>query len=458
MVFNSLSFLIFLPIVIFLYSLVKGNSRIYLLLFASYLFYSYWNPYYLILIILSTGIDYFVALKMESSFHKKKLLMVSIFSNLGILFVFKYYNFFIDNMNFILSPEVSFSYLHVLLPVGISFYTFQSMSYTIDVYQGRLKCERNPFLFALYVSYFPQLVAGPIERATHLLPLMKNLSKLKRENFEWGLPLIIWGLYKKMVVADKLSIYVDNVYSMPDRYNFLTILFANIFFSFQIYCDFSGYTDIARGVSRLFGIELMDNFKLPYFAKNIREFWGRWHISLTSFFKDYLYKPLGGNRKNYILNLLIVFIISGIWHGANWTFIFWALAHFLFYLIFLAFSHFNIQLPSILKVFITFFSVTFAWIFFRSKDLSSAWYIIKKSFDITPIGIKTLTNALTPFSQTSYALAVFITAISTILFLIVAELYPPRSKRAKNIFWAITTQLILFLGVYGKSSFIYFQF
>ena len=301
-----------------------------------------WKPEYIFLILFSTIVDYYCGLKMEGAqnrTYKKLFLTLSLFTNLSVLFAFKYLNFFSDSIRYILNEFNIFyniPYFNVLLPVGISFYTFQTLSYTIDVYRGQKKAEKHLGVFALYVSFFPQLVAGPIERSTRLLPQLKKENSFDYLRFKNGLLLMLWGFFKKIVIADRLAVLVNTVYNNPIDYQGITLIIATIFFAFQIYCDFSAYSDIAIGASKIMGYDLMKNFNRPYFSKSIAEFWRRWHISLGSWFRDYLYFFLGGNKKGQLIwykNLMLVFLISGLWHGANWTFVIWGFLHG-FYMIF----------------------------------------------------------------------------------------------------------------------------
>ena len=330
MFFNSLEFAVFFPIVVGLYLLTPERFRWTLLLAASYYFYAAWKAEYLILILVSTLIDYTVALRMEKASNpakRRSWLIVSLCSNLGILFSFKYFNFFNDSVRTVFDQFNIFydvPAFEVLLPVGISFYTFQTLSYTIDVYRGQRPAERHIGIFALYVAFFPQLVAGPIERSTRLLPQFFKKVELTYERTVDGLRLMLWGFFKKLVIADRVGAYVDVVYASPDDHSGMTVLIATYFFAFQIFCDFSGYSDIAIGSARILGYDLMDNFRRPYFSKSISEFWRRWHISLSTWFRDYVYIPLGGNRVvkwRWYYNLMVVFVVSGLWHGANWTFV-----------------------------------------------------------------------------------------------------------------------------------------
>ena len=402
MVFNSIEFLIFLPTVFLLYWFVfQKNLRVQnlLLLISSYVFYGWWDYRFLSLIFLSSVVDYFVGLKIYNSNDKKKkkfFLWSSILFNLGLLGFFKYFNFFIDswiNLIGVVGYEQKSTWsLNVILPVGISFYTFQTMSYSLDIYFGKLKPTKDFISFASFVSFFPQLVAGPIERASNLLPQILQERIFKYEQAVNGVRLILWGLFKKIVIADSLAWRVD--YSF-DNYMTLdggTLLLGLVYFSIQIYSDFSGYSDIAIGTSKLFGFELMSNFRFPYFSRNIREFWRRWHISLSTWFKDYLYIPLGGSKKGKWLplrNIFVTFIVSGFWHGANWTFIIWGLVHMLYvpsfihqenrqYTISLAVENRWLQpLKEIFHMGITYSSTMIAWVFFRSETVLDSFHYLK---------------------------------------------------------------------------------
>ena len=334
MLFNTIDFAIFLPVVVIIYYLLPHKFRWILLLAASYFFYMSWRVEYILLIVASTLVDYFSGIRMEKLPDRKSRLpwlLLSLGVNLGLLFFFKYANFATGNLNLLfqkvgLSNEIPM--MKLLLPVGISFYTFQTLSYSIEVYFGRQKAEKHLGYFALYVSFFPQLVAGPIERYSRLAPQFRIKQHINYDNLSRGLRLILYGLFIKMVIADNISGIVDLVYAAPENFASLDILKGIFLYSFQIYSDFYGYSTIAIGSALLLGIRIMDNFKSPYLAKNISEFWQRWHISISTWFRDYLYFPLGGNRvskQRWVLNILLVFLISGLWHGANWTFLIWGL-------------------------------------------------------------------------------------------------------------------------------------
>jgi alginate O-acetyltransferase complex protein AlgI len=374
--FTDLNFLIFLSALLIIYVfLKKTKTRIWFLLIASYFFYSYWNWKYLPLILVTTYIDFFCGKKIsEDGVYRKYYLVISLAFNLSILFVFKYFNFFISSF-LPTSHLVSF-----IIPVGISFYTFQSMSYTIDVFFDKNKVENNFLNYALYVSFFPQLVAGPIERAGHLIPQLKQLRPLDYLNLRQGFQLALFGFFKKIVIADNLGIIADRFYLSHETFSKLDTLVAIYAYSFQIYFDFSSYTDIARGVAKMFGIELIENFKMPYLSTSLTEFWKRWHLSLTNWFRDYVYYTLCYNRHkrmNLYLAILIVFLMSGLWHGANWTFVVWGGAHGIILILeaFL-FSKINLEIKSkFYKYFFIIFNfhlVSFLWVIFRSPNVGVA--------------------------------------------------------------------------------------
>ncbi len=393
MLFNTYQYLFFLPLVVILYYVIPHRYRWILLLGASYYFYMCWKAEYLILILASTGIDYWASLRMSRHREKKKrkkYLILSLFTNLGILFLFKYFNFFSDSVHSVFEQFNVFyesRTFDLLLPVGISFYTFQTLSYTIEVYQGKQKAERHLGIFAVYVAFFPQLVAGPIERFFNLGPQFKTKQIFSYKNLINGLRLILYGLFIKMVIADNLSVFVDQIYANPLDHNRWSVLTAVFFYSFQIYSDFYGYSLVAIGSALILGIKIMDNFKTPYMAKNIAEFWSRWHISLSTWFRDYVYIPMGGNRvklSRWALNILVVFMVSGLWHGANWTFVIWGTMYGLIYLIETGFSKLlpvkddkAISLGNVLRMLKNFILVTVIWIFFRSPGLSEAMDIFK---------------------------------------------------------------------------------
>jgi alginate O-acetyltransferase complex protein AlgI len=402
MLFNSIDFAIFLPIVFILYWFVTNNNlklQNFLIVSASYLFYGWWDWRFLSLILFSTIVDYTIGRKLrieENQTKRKILLWTSILVNLGFLGFFKYYNFFLENFitafSFFGNP-INPQGLNIILPVGISFYTFQTLSYTIDVYKRKLTATKDFVAFSAFVSFFPQLVAGPIERATHLLPQF-----YKKRTFEYskavdGMRQILWGLFKKIVIADNCAEFANQIFNNSADMNGSTLVLGAIFFTFQIYGDFSGYSDIAIGTSRLFGFDLMQNFNFPYFSRDIAEFWRRWHISLSTWFRDYLYIPLGGSRGGTwmkVRNTFIIFIVSGFWHGANWTFIVWGALNALYFLPLLLTNNNRNNLetvaqgkvfPSLKEIssmFLTFGLTVFAWIFFRAENIGHAMSYISE--------------------------------------------------------------------------------
>ncbi len=419
MLFNSLEFAIFLPVVFLLYWFVfPRNLKLQnaFLVMASYFFYGWWDWRFLSLIFFSSLVDYTVGLALgrrTKSGERKFLLFLSIFVNIGFLGFFKYYNFFLDSFvdafSFLGHP-INPGMLNIILPVGISFYTFQTLSYTIDVYRRKLNPTKEIVAFFAFVSFFPQLVAGPIERATNLLPQFLDKRVFDPVKAADGMRQILWGLFKKIVIADNCAVYVNDIFANSQDYSGSTLAIGAFFFAMQIYGDFSGYSDIAIGTARLFGFNLMQNFAFPYFSRDIAEFWRRWHISLTSWFRDYLYIPLGGSRVNQAMvvrNILVIFIVSGFWHGANWTFIFWGLLHAVYFLplILLHKNRKNLDVIAKDRIFpsfrewgamtITFLLVVFAWIFFRSPNLPAAFeYVgglfsssIMKSPEVFPLEV-----------------------------------------------------------------------
>ncbi len=410
MLFNSIEFAFFLPIVFAIYWSIGSRNRReqnIALLIASYFFYGWWNWRFLGLIVFSTFIDFFIGVqlsKVTRGRKRKMLLAISLISNIGLLIFFKYYNFFIDSFVEVFKffgTTFQPSHLNIVLPVGISFYTFQTLSYTIDVYREKIKPTKDWIAFATFVSFFPQLVAGPIERAANLLPQFQKNRKFEITKAKDGLRQILWGLFKKIVIADTCAIYANDIFNHPESYSTLGLWLGAIYFAFQIYGDFSGYSDIALGLAKLFGFELMKNFNLPYFSRDIAEFWRRWHISLSTWFKDYLYIPLGGSKgslKQTLRNVLVIFLVSGFWHGANWTFIAWGGIHALFFTPLLISrknrKHLgqiaeNSFLPSLLELqqfSLTFFQVLIAWVFFRATSISEAVHYISGMFNLTHLG------------------------------------------------------------------------
>jgi alginate O-acetyltransferase complex protein AlgI len=458
MLFNSLAFAFFLPIVFILYwSFSKSKLKIQnlLLLAASYVFYGWWDWRFLSLIMVSTIVDYFVGLIISQSDNKlqrKVFLIISIVFNLGLLGFFKYFNFFISSWVDLLTSigyqVQGTSTLNIILPVGISFYTFQTMSYTIDVYRKKLIPTKDFISFAAFVSFFPQLVAGPIERASHLLPQILKRRKFDNKVAIEGVHLIVWGMFKKVAVADNLAMIVDSYYGNIELYsgNTMYTIIVLIFYSFQIYCDFSGYSDIAIGTSKLFGISLSENFRRPYFSSSFSEFWQRWHISLSSWLKDYLYIPLGGNRKgklNTYKNNMLTMLLGGLWHGASFNFIIWGGLQGVFLIIQRVIGKNKILLNRV----VIFILITMAWIPFRALTLSDTVMVFKSlaSFNFSmnfPVNLFKLVLALV-----------------MVLLLLSIDILEELKIRTKN--WYISTFLVLLLLLFGNwhsNSFIYFQF
>ena len=484
MLFNSLEFVYFFLIVFFLYWFVfskKNQLQNLLILFSSYLFYAWWDWRFLILIIISSLTDYLSGLNIQNSktkTQKKIVLGISLFVNLGILFFFKYFNFFIDNFLILLeSLNISSNknLLEIILPIGISFYTFQSLSYTIDIYNKKINATKDIIAFFAFVAFFPQLVAGPIERAKNLLPQFISSRKFEYKFAISGSKLILIGLFKKMVIADNLSVMVDTVYASPENYLGFPTLIATIFFAFQIYCDFSGYSDIAIGLGRLLGFKLMTNFRTPYFSKSLTEFWRNWHISLSTWFRDYIYIPLGGNKgsKSRIsFNLMITFLLSGLWHGANWTFIVWGTFHGLGIVLEKRFLKWVNRLKSnflidFMRISLTFSFVCLTWILFRSENISEAILIINNllinvsdftSYDAMSLKFRGI--GLKPYD--------IVFSFFCIILLLMIELGSKNQKILRvfknNKFYRVTFYyllliFILFFGTQNNANnFIYFQF
>jgi D-alanyl-lipoteichoic acid acyltransferase DltB (MBOAT superfamily) len=480
MLFNSYEFLIFFPIIVTLYFATPHNWRWLLLLIGSCYFYMCWRPEYIFLMMVPSVIDYYVARRISQTpeqAKRKKYLMVSLVTNLGLLFAFKYFNFFNESCR-ALFAQLNLSYAvpaaNLLLPVGISFYTFQTLSYTIDVYRGAIQPERHLGKFSLYVTFFPQLVAGPIERSGNLLPQLQSLRyKFDAERVTDGLRLMLWGFFKKVVIADRLAATVNQVYNNPAEYYGLQVALATVFFAFQIFCDFSGYSDIAIGAAKILGVNLMKNFDKPYSAKSISEFWRRWHISLSTWFKDYVYIPLGGNRVikwRWYYNLFITFLISGLWHGANWTFVIWGALHG-FYLIFaivsrpykdalIKFVGLN-RVPAIFKlgqVATTFALVCLGWLFFRANNLSDALILLKNMFSFAP-----LNNVFDLITPGALLINLALITILELAHYLEAdkEFIRSLSSRPALVRWpayVAVTLAILYLGASASQQFIYFQF
>jgi D-alanyl-lipoteichoic acid acyltransferase DltB (MBOAT superfamily) len=430
-------------------------------------------PIYILILGFTIVVDYFAGIYLEKFKGKRRryFLIASLVANIGVLALFKYYNFFVDNINWVGSrwlPHVHLKYLGIILPIGLSFHTFQAMSYTIEVYRGNQKAEKHFGIYALYVMFYPQLVAGPIERPQNLLYQFRDKHKFEFERIVAGLKLMVWGFFKKLVIADRLSLYTDVVYNHPAQHGGLTIVVATIFFAFQIYCDFSGYSDIAIGSARVMGFDLMTNFRMPYFSRSVGEFWKRWHISLSTWFKDYLYIPLGGNRvpiSRVYVNLLIVFIISGIWHGANWTFVIWGALNGFYLIAETLFTNIKLFKVNNSKVknskwyiffttLLTFVIICITWVFFRAASLADAGLLLKN--------VLLLNHSFFADKPTlSYGIA-------GLIFLIIVEFNMEKRRSSvpfQNIRWWVAQWLyialiilILMVGVFDGGQFIYFQF
>lgn len=473
MLFNSLGFILFFIIVLVFYYALSHRWRIYLILVASYFFYMSWSWEFGFLM-LGVSISNFYAGKQIGLGKRRRLWMVlvSTISTIPLLY-YKYGNFFLqtaENGAGFLGTSLSFPILNVLLPVGISFYTFQALSYSIDIYRGKINPEPSLVKFLTFIAFFPQLVAGPIERSNNIIPQFDVVKRFDFDALVAGGRLFIWGLFKKVVIADRLALYVDPVYDNPGFYAGPTFILATVLFTFQIYCDFSGYSDMAVGVARSFGFKLMQNFNLPYLSKSISEFWKRWHISLSSWFGDYLYIPLGGNRvgvPRWILNITLVFVISGLWHGANWTFILWGVIHACFYLA----EYLGDQILkrincesmkhtivfTLIKVPITFAMVSFAWIFFRANSLADTGYIVSNIFSSTG----KLWWGSSAFSTSIGLVMVILLIIVQILqYNNILSIYYRTSKMPNWLVGLAYVFLLLGISLFGVSSnaFIYFQF
>ena len=469
MLFNSLQFIFFFIVVTLAYYSLPHRGRIWILLLASCYFYAVFKPIYILILFVTIIVDYFAGIWIANNTGSKRkwILVLSLVSNIGFLAYFKYYNFFIENLNntlFNFGSNAHFDLLDILLPIGLSFHTFQAMSYTIEVYRGNQKAEKDFSIYALYVMFYPQLVAGPIERPQNLLWQFHTYFKYNFENIKAGLMRIAWGMFKKVVIADRLAMLVDYSYDNPLDHNGLTLLVATIFFTFQIYCDFSGYSDIAIGTARVMGFKLMENFDAPYSSTSISEFWRRWHISLSGWFRDYLYIPLGGNRvREYrkYFNLFFVFMMSGLWHGAAWTYIVWGALHGIYlvfaqlrdkYLPFSLSKSPNAPFTKFINLTITFILVMFTWVFFRAKGMSNAKIIFKKIFSFSSYDA-----IATPFYFNEM---IFCWVLIVILLLKDKFLRNISTQNTTKFYISFSILIILcyFFGVFTSNQFIYFQF
>lgn len=478
MLFNSIHFLVFFPVVVLIYLIVPKKLRTLWLLVASYYFYMSWNPRYAVLIALSTVTTYAAGLLMDRAKgknQKKACVAGSLLLNLGILFFYKYFDFALENVNHILAAfhmtavERSFD---VLLPVGISFYTFQALGYTVDVYRGEIPAEKSLIRYALFVSFFPQLVAGPIERSENLLRQVDSIEKKKLWNLTRirnGFLLMMWGFFQKLMIADRAAIAVNAVYNQYQAFGGGEIVLATVLFAFQIYCDFDGYTNIARGAARVCGFELMKNFRQPYFAKNIADFWRRWHISLSSWFRDYLYIPLGGSRVSPLrnwLNLMITFLVSGAWHGASWHFIFWGGLHGAYQIIGKWKKKLcgEMHLPKGIQMAVTFCLADFAWMLFRVNSLGDFRGMLKIVWE------QPYVKDLPAMNLTMQEWVLLIVSLLVLLAvdilqekkISVLKLVIDRPAVVRILIYTLGIGCILVCGVYGvdydASQFLYFQF
>lgn len=477
MFFNSLAFAVFLPVVFFLYWFVFNKNKSTqnaLLIVASYYFYSCWDWRFLFLLVFSTFLDYFTGIQIEKSNSgksRKFWFWLSILVNLGFLGVFKYYNFFATSFAEMFTSfgfKVSPMLLNVILPVGISFYTFHGLSYVIDIYYKRIKAEYNFIDYSLFVSYFPLLVAGPIERATHLLPELKEKREFNLEKAKEGVYQIVWGLVKKVVIADTCAVYANAIFDHYQSMNSFSLIMGAIYFAFQIYGDFSGYSDIALGVSKLFGLDLLRNFNYPYFSRDIAEFWRRWHISLSSWFRDYLYIPLGGSKGGLwmkIRNTFIIFVVSGFWHGANWTYIVWGFINAVYFLPLLISNSNRNNMDSIIlkwnldsvkvlfSILTTFLLTCIAWVFFRAKTITDAVLYLKRIFTNGEFSPQYLDN-----ERYNYELLLMIGLFVLVEWNNKTKVEPISGKRS----WlkmAVAIMAIIAFGTYSDyKEFIYFQF
>jgi D-alanyl-lipoteichoic acid acyltransferase DltB (MBOAT superfamily) len=496
MLFNSLRYLIFFPVVALLYFSIPPRFRWVLLLVASYYFYMCWRIEYTLMLIFITLVDYFAALDMvrhpAGSFRRKLPLIASLVGNLGLLFTFKYWNFFNESVRAALAPFnilYGFPHLDMLLPVGISFHTFQSVSYNIDVYRGKIPPERHFGIFTLFVAYFPQLVAGPIERGEHILPQFHARHDFDESRVVRGLQLATWGMFKKVVVADRLAVVANTVYNNLGGHSPAHVVIATVFFAFQIYCDFSGYSDIALGSAEVLGVKLVQNFNRPYFSASIGEFWKRWHISLSSWFRDYVYIPLGGSRvsmPHWYVNLFLTFLISGLWHGAKWTFVIWGALNGLYLIAELLLSRpaatlarairldRTPRLQRALMVAVTFSLTCFAWIFFRANSIHDAF----QAASVIPAGLASLAGTVVHLDTVGlYGMlrgiglqqGDFALAFGSIAVLLLVDglgtRFDLRSLIARQpavLRWATyygsVTSILLFGAFNSAQQFIYFQF
>lgn len=469
MLFNSIAYLIFLPLIFLIWKCLPHKNRWLVLLLGSCLFYCFYIPAYLIVLFLLITADYFLALKIQTEQKSKRkiYLVISICLNAGLLIFFKVVSLYLSGglVHTYNDSETSYLLQNYLLPLGISFHTFQSMSYIIEVYRGNYPAEKKYSDVALYVMFFPQLVAGPIERPYKLLPQLQTIRFVSSDMYAAAIKLIIWGFFKKIVIADRFAPLPDAVFANPANYDGTAVALAAIFFSVQIYCDFSGYTDIARGSAKLFGIDLSRNFNKPYFSSSIIAFWRNWHISLSSWFRDYIYIPLGGKKSKYqLLLILLIFILSGLWHGLGLTFLIWATLHAVFvWANKLIGKNKKIQLPRPLSILLTFLIVTLLWICFRAESSSDIIILFKSLFTDINFNKDSLVNIILLLRGDRNSIDFLLINILVLIPLIVYDSGILSKNRIKKIYgspatWVIIILLILLLGEFGFNNFIYFQF
>jgi alginate O-acetyltransferase complex protein AlgI len=476
MVFNSIPFLVFIVLFLPIYFLLTGRSRMWFCLLSSYFFYGWWDVRFLGLVLFTTILDFSLGVlidKTEDAKARKRLLFISICSNLGFLGFFKYFNFFANSFVsglklFGVTP--SWHTLHIILPIGISFYTFQSMSYTIDVYKKEIKPETDFFRFATFVSFFPQLVAGPIVRAKFFLPQFKEDKKFEWNRIIEGLAQILWGFFKKVAIADSIAPFVDQCFAVPGGFSSMQMLIGVVLYSFQIYCDFSGYSNIACGLAQMLGFDFPWNFRTPYFSKNFSEFWTRWHISLSSWLRDYLYIPLGGNRGGKWMvhrNLMITMLLGGLWHGASWNFVIWGFLHGSFQIIQRMVGpvfgkientlHFPKWLQNAIDMAIVYFLTCFAWIFFRAQDFGTAIAVIKKIASLEGFNWGTVTDKFVIIKVFMLIAIMLFAEIINNNFINLQKLSISNPVFRVASFVSLVL-LLAFFGTFGAKAFLYFQF
>lgn len=491
MLFNSLQFLIFFPLVTGVYFLLKHRWRWAWLLAASCYFYMCFVPVYILILAFTIVVDYIAGIYIDSSTGKKRVyfLLASLVANIGVLCFFKYYNFINDSLTSLLGfahIKNSIPHLDILLPIGLSFHTFQAISYTIEVYRGNQKAEKHFGIYALYVMFYPQLVAGPIERPQNLLHQFYEKHSFNYSRVSDGLKLMLWGFFKKVVIADRLAVLVNQVYNHPHNYEGVPLIIATVLFAFQIFCDFSGYSDIAIGAANVMGFKLMTNFNKPYFSKSVDEFWKRWHISLSTWFRDYLYITIGGNRVSiprWFFNLFVVFLISGLWHGANFTFIIWGFLHAIFMIVNVSYRLIikkysskkeikNTVFKNVLSTLLTFSVVCFAWIFFRANNVYDAYYITTHLLADIPIQIKNMVTNIDDRNHLLFLDKNYLQLVVGVLSIVVMEIVHLNTRKKSLTQWMASKPVwmrwmiyyglvlsIIFFGVYDHAQqFIYFQF